>query len=80
MLGNIRLPLVLLLASAPAAGAGANIGISGVAALTAAWRLSNLDGKPEGLAFTAKGRAIVALYERKARRNLFLLEPAIASA
>ncbi len=36
VLGNIRLPLVLLLASAPAAGAGANIGISGVAALTAA--------------------------------------------
>jgi uncharacterized protein len=42
VLGNIRLPLVLLLASSPAAGAGANIGISGVAALTAGrinWRL-----------------------------------------
>jgi uncharacterized membrane protein YfcA len=36
VLGNIRLPLVLLLASSPAAGAGANIGISGVSALTAA--------------------------------------------
>ena len=36
VLGNIRLPLVLLLAGSPAAGAGANIGISGVAALTAA--------------------------------------------
>jgi uncharacterized protein len=36
VLGNIRLPLVLLLASSPAAGAGANIGISGVAAFTAA--------------------------------------------
>ena len=36
VLGNIRLPLVLLLASSPAPGAGANIGISGVAALTAA--------------------------------------------
>jgi uncharacterized protein len=36
VLGNIRLPLVLLLASSPAAGAGANIGISGVAALSAA--------------------------------------------
>ena len=35
MLGNIRLPAVLLAASSPAAGAGANIGISGVAALTA---------------------------------------------
>jgi uncharacterized protein len=36
VLGNIRLPVVLLAASSPAAGAGANIGISGVAALTAA--------------------------------------------
>ena len=36
VLGNIRLPAVLLLASHPAAGAGANIGISGVAALAAA--------------------------------------------
>lgn len=37
VLGNIRLPLVLLLAGNPAAGAGANIGISGVAALAAAF-------------------------------------------
>jgi len=36
VLGNIRLPAVLLVATSPAAGAGANIGISGVAALTAA--------------------------------------------
>ena len=36
MLGNIRLPAVLLVASHPAAGAGANIGISGVAATAAA--------------------------------------------
>ena len=36
VLGNIRLPVVLLAASGPAAGAGANLGISGVAALTAA--------------------------------------------
>ena len=36
VLGNIRLPAVLLIATAPAAAAGANIGISGVAALTAA--------------------------------------------
>ena len=36
VLGNIRLPAVLLAASAPAAGGGANLGISGVAALTAA--------------------------------------------
>jgi uncharacterized protein len=35
VLGNLRLPVVLLLASSPAAGAGANIGISAVAAGTA---------------------------------------------
>lgn len=35
VLGNVRLPAVLLAASSPAAGAGANIGISGVAAATA---------------------------------------------
>jgi uncharacterized membrane protein YfcA len=33
VLGNIRLPVVVLAASSPAAGAGANIGISAVAAL-----------------------------------------------
>jgi uncharacterized membrane protein YfcA len=36
VLGNIRLPAVLLVASSPAAGAGANLGISGAAAFTAA--------------------------------------------
>jgi uncharacterized membrane protein YfcA len=36
VLGNIRLPAVLLVASSPAAGAGANIGVSGIAAFTAA--------------------------------------------
>jgi uncharacterized membrane protein YfcA len=36
VLGNIRLPVILLAAGNPAAGAGANIGISGIAALTAA--------------------------------------------
>jgi uncharacterized membrane protein YfcA len=36
VLGNIRLPAVLLAAASPAAGAGANIGISGVAAFAAA--------------------------------------------
>jgi uncharacterized protein YjiK len=50
----------------------------GRAALVASWRLRGLDGKPEGLAFTAKGRAIVALDTRKARDNLVLLDPAIA--
>jgi hypothetical protein len=36
VLGNIRLPVVLLVATSPAGGAGANIGISGVAASAAA--------------------------------------------
>jgi len=35
VLGNVRLPLVVALATSPAAGAGANLGISGVAAATA---------------------------------------------
>lgn len=35
VLGNMRLPLVLLVASSPAAGAGANLGISAVAATAA---------------------------------------------
>jgi uncharacterized protein len=35
VLGNIRLPVVMALASSPAAGGGANIAISGVAAATA---------------------------------------------
>ena len=35
VLGNIRLPIVVLAASSPAAGAGANIGVSAVAALAA---------------------------------------------
>ncbi len=35
VLGNIRLPVVLLAASSPSAGAGANLGISGVAAAAA---------------------------------------------
>jgi len=44
VLGNIRLPAVLLISSSPAAGAGANIGVSGIAAATAAvtqvhWRV-----------------------------------------
>lgn len=36
VLGNIRIPAVVAVASSPAAGAGANIGISGAAALAAA--------------------------------------------
>jgi uncharacterized membrane protein YfcA len=36
VLGNIRLPAILVVTSSPAAGAGANIGISGLAAAAAA--------------------------------------------
>jgi hypothetical protein len=50
----------------------------GVAALIDAWRLGDLDGKPEGLAFTSQGHAIVGLDTRKPHRNLVLLEPAVA--
>ncbi|HEY1362773.1 MAG TPA: hypothetical protein VGF60_11065 [Xanthobacteraceae bacterium] len=50
----------------------------GTAALLGAWRLGDLDGKPEGLAFTAQGRAVVGLDTRKPRRNLVLLQPPVA--
>jgi hypothetical protein len=50
----------------------------GTAAHLDAWRLAGLNGKPEGLAFTPRGRAIVGLDTRKQRRNLVLLEPAVA--
>jgi uncharacterized membrane protein YfcA len=36
VLGNIRLPVIVLVASSPAAGAGANIGVSAFAALASA--------------------------------------------
>jgi hypothetical protein len=50
----------------------------GNAALLDAWRLGDLDGKPEGLTFNVQGLAIVGLDTRKPRRNLVLLEPAVA--
>jgi hypothetical protein len=49
----------------------------GTASLLDAWRLEDLDGKPEGLSLTVEGHAVVALDTRKPRRNLVLLEPAI---
>jgi hypothetical protein len=52
----------------------------GKARPTAAWQIDDVDGKPEGLAFSATGCAVVALDTRKARNNLVLLEPAIANA
>lgn len=51
----------------------------GEATALATWRLGNLDGKPEGLAFTPNGRAMVALDTRRARHNLMLFEPPIAA-
>jgi hypothetical protein len=42
------------------------------------WELPALDGKPEGLALTRSGRAIVALDTKQAKENLVLLEPPIA--
>ena len=44
------------------------------------WELPKLDGKPEGLALTRNGRAIVALDTKMAKENLVLLEPPIAEA
>jgi uncharacterized membrane protein YfcA len=65
VLGNIRLPVIVLAASSPAAGAGANIGISAVAALTAAvthvragridWRIFRWMAPPSVLGAVAGG-------------------------
>ena len=43
------------------------------------WQLPTLDGKPEGLALTRNGRAMVALDTKKAKENLVLLDPPIAA-
>jgi hypothetical protein len=51
----------------------------GTVAFTDSWQLDDLDSKPEGLAFDAEGRAIVALDKRKSRNNLVRLEPAVAN-
>lgn len=65
VLGNLRLPVVLLVASSPAAGAGANIAISAIAAGTAAtahiragrinWRLFAWMAPPSVLGAVAGG-------------------------
>jgi len=65
VLGNIRLPAVLLLASSPASAGGANIAISGVAAATASvahvragrvnWRLFGWMAPPSVLGALAGG-------------------------
>jgi uncharacterized membrane protein YfcA len=46
VLGNLRLPVLLQFASSPAAGAGANVAVSGLSALTASvvhWRGGRID-------------------------------------
>jgi uncharacterized protein len=65
VLGNLRLPVIVLVASSPAAGAGANIGVSAVAALTAAvahvragridWRIFRWMAPPSVVAAVAGG-------------------------
>jgi hypothetical protein len=49
-------------------------------AAEAIWKLPKTIEKPEGLDFLPDGRALVAVDEKKARQNLFLLAPAIAAA
>jgi uncharacterized membrane protein YfcA len=65
VLGNIRLPVLVLAASSPAAGAGANIGVSAIAALASAtahiragridWRLFAWMAPPSMLGALAGG-------------------------
>ena len=50
----------------------------GIATADAVWKLEDLNGKPEGLTFDSRGRAIVALDKRKKRNNVVVLEPQIA--
>jgi uncharacterized protein len=78
VLGNIRLPVIILAASSPAAGAGANIGISGAAALTAAlahiragridWRLVAWLTPP-----SMAGAVVGGYLSGKAPKNAFLV-------
>ena len=65
VLGNIRLPVLVLAASSPAAGAGANIGVSAIAALASAtahiragridWRLFGWMAPPSMVGAVAGG-------------------------
>lgn len=63
VLGNLRLPVVVALASSPAAGAGSNVVISGISALAASiahWRAGRLDWRLLGwLAPTSLAGGIV---------------------
>lgn len=51
---------------------------AGKARVERVWELPRLKGKPEGLAFTRGGHALVALDRSKPQRNLVVLEPPIA--
>jgi uncharacterized membrane protein YfcA len=78
VLGNIRLPVLVLVASSPAAGAGANIGVSAFAALAAAvahvragridWRLLAWMAPP-----SMAGAAIGGLLSRAVPGNALLI-------
>jgi hypothetical protein len=52
---------------------------SDVASCAAIWDLNDVNGKPEGLAFTPKGQAIIALDQKDTEDNLLLMTPAIAA-
>jgi hypothetical protein len=74
VLGNIRLPAVLLLASSPAAAGGANIAVSGIAAATAGaahiragrinWRLAAWMAPPSAAGAVAGGYLAGVVPER----------------
>lgn len=52
---------------------------SDVASCVAIWDLDGVEGKPEGLAFTPKGQAVIALDQKETKDNLLLMTPAIAA-
>lgn len=47
-------------------------------ACLAIWELEGVKGKPEGLAFTPRGQAVIALDHRGTESNLLLMTPALA--
>jgi hypothetical protein len=51
----------------------------GTAMADKVWRLGDIEGKPEGLAFTRHGRAIVALDTKEKTHNLIVLDPPIVT-
>jgi len=50
----------------------------GQATAETAWSLGKVKGKPEGLAFTKNGRAVVALDTTRASANILLFDPPVA--